>query len=441
MSANVSPGRHGRRGISRLQFTVALLSAVVLFLDGFDTQVVSYAAPMIAREWRLPPATLGPIFSSALVGLMVGYLALSPLSDRFGSKRIAVLSTAAFGLFTLATVAAGSLPELVALRFLTGVVLGAAAPAVVTLTDEYSPRHMRATFVLAIYCGFALGFVAAGFAAAELLPNHGWRSLFWIGAALPLLLCPVLVAILPESLAFLTRSGKPASQVAAMRRDAGLDTAEADSHLIPGSRPPAVFDFLREGRAPGTVLLWLVFAINLAAFYLLQSWLPTLLTRLHRDLATTAAATSLISAGGIAATFVIGPAMDRLGACRSLAMAYGAGAVGAALLGPALPAQAWQLYLASFCAGFCIAGGQKSAIALATLFYPLPVRSTGLGWALGIGRAGGIGGPVLAGLLLGAGWSPAGLFYVVAVGMLVAAAATVAIGNPRVSGLVQAGRI
>ena len=184
------------------------------------------------------------------------------------------------------------------------------------------------------------------------------------------------------------------------------------------------------------LLLWIVFAINLSAFYLLQSWLPTLLTGLHRPIDEVATATSLSTVGGIAAAFVVGPAMDRLGACRSLAVLYAAGAVGVALLGPALPAAMWELSVASFFAGFCVSGGQKSAIALATLFYPAALRSAGLGWAFGVGRAGGIAGPLIAGLLLGAGWTPTWLFHGVAVTLLAAALATIAMyGRPGFEGV------
>ncbi len=429
-----------RPGISGFQTTVALLSALVLFLDGFDTQAVNYAAPLIGQDLHLSRALLGPVFSAGLAGLMVGYLALSPLADRVGYKRIVVASTAAFALFTFATISAASLMQLIALRFLTGIGLGAAIPAVVALVSEYSPRRLRASFVLAIYCGFSLGFVAAGFAAAQLLGAYGWTSLFWIGAMLPLLLCPVLAAFLPESLDHLVRIGAPAVRIAAALRR--IDPALLADGLVPHgqlaapTRTGTVLDLLRGGRAVVTLLLWIVFAINLSAFYLLQSWLPTLLTGLHRPIDEVATATSLSTVGGIAAAFVVGPAMDRLGACRSLAVLYAAGAVGVALLGPALPAAMWELSVASFFAGFCVSGGQKSAIALATLFYPAALRSAGLGWALGVGRAGGIAGPLIAGLLLGAGWTPTWLFHGVAVTLLAAALATIAMyGRPGFEGV------
>ena len=175
-----------------------------MFLDGFDTQAISYIAPLIAKEWNLSRELLGLIFSSALTGLMAGYLVLSPLSDRFGHRRMLLASTFTFGLFTLTTVFAGSSTAIIALRFLAGVGLGAAIPSAVALTTEYTPQRLRATFVLVIYCGFSLGFIAAGVAASVLLPVYGWRSILWVGAAAPLTLAVLLLRYLPESLDVVT---------------------------------------------------------------------------------------------------------------------------------------------------------------------------------------------------------------------------------------------
>jgi AAHS family 4-hydroxybenzoate transporter-like MFS transporter len=411
------------RRVGAVQWGVVVLCALVMFLDGFDTQAISYMTPLIAKEWGLPRELLGPIFSSALTGLMVGYLLLSPLSDRFGHRRLILASTVAFGVLTLVTVAVTGVTELMVLRFVTGVALGAAIPSAVALTTEYSPKRLRATFVLVIYCGFSLGFVAAGGVAAWSIPMYGWRSMLWIGAVAPLMLAVAVFLLLPESLDFLVRTkADPRKVWRVLRRvDQELPQDGPDQFTTDiAETRSAVGSLFQSGRSFGTIVLWLVFGLNLAEFYALQSWLPTILTNLHYPLSTVALATSLTTIGGIVAAFAIGPAMDRLGAYGSLAVVYFAGVVFVALLGPAISAPSWVLLVAAFCAGFCISGGQKSVIALTAIFYPAPIRSTGVGWALGIGRLGGIGGPLLVGVLLGYQLSAESLFYAAAVPMLLA---------------------
>jgi AAHS family 4-hydroxybenzoate transporter-like MFS transporter len=189
------------RPVGAVQYGIIILCGLVMFLDGFDTQ-----APLIAKEWGLSREVLGPIFSSALTGMMVGYLVLSPLSDRFGHRRLIIIGTVTFALLTSITDWATSVTELIALRFVTGIALGATIPSAVALTTEYSPKRLRATFVLAIYCGFSLGFVAAGGLAAWIIPLHGWRSLLWIGAIAPLTLAVFAFIFLHESLDFLVRT-------------------------------------------------------------------------------------------------------------------------------------------------------------------------------------------------------------------------------------------
>jgi AAHS family 4-hydroxybenzoate transporter-like MFS transporter len=419
------------RRVGAVQWGVIVLCALVMFLDGFDTQAISYMAPLIAKEWGLPRELLGPIFSSALTGLMVGYLLLSPLSDRFGHRRLILTSTVAFGLLTLATVFVAGVTELMVLRFVTGVALGAVIPSTVALTTEYSPKRLRATFVLVIYCGFSLGFVAAGALAASIIPLYGWRSMLWVGAITPLALAVFVFVFLPESLDFLVRTkADPRNIWRVVRRvDQNLppDCPDEFTTEIEETRS-AVGSLFQSGRSFGTIALWLVFGLNLAEFYALQSWLPTILANLNYPPGTVALATSLTTIGGIVAAFAIGPAMDRLGPYASLAVVYFAGVVFVALLGIAISAQPWVLLTAAFCAGFCVSGGQKSVIALSAIFYPAPIRSTGVGWALGIGRLGGIGGPLLVGVLLGYHLSAASLFYAAAVPLLFAGALVTFLG-------------
>jgi MFS transporter, AAHS family, 4-hydroxybenzoate transporter len=412
------------KSVGLYQLAVIALCGMLMFIDGFDTQAISYMAPFMAKEWGIPRDALGPIFSSALVGLMVGYLLLAPLSDRFGHRRMLLASTILFSLFTLATTRATNVDEVVALRFMTGLGLGAAAPSAVALTGEYSPARLRATAVLAIYCGFSFGFVAAGGAAATILPAYGWRSLLWVGSLVPLGFAVALWIWLPESLLHMVRKGAETNRIwAALRKidprlpievPAGF-TTEAEV------KRNAVESLFRDGRATGTLLLWFVFILNLAAFYALQSWLPSILSNLDFSLDAVVLATSLMTTGGIVAAFIIGPAMDRIGAYASLAALYAVGVLFTVLMGAALSQPEWVLLTASFFAGFCISGGQKSAIALAAVFYPAPIRSTGVGWALGIGRIGGIAGPMLVQLLLHWKFSPEEILYAAAIFMLLTA--------------------
>ncbi|WKN55386.1 MFS transporter [Rhodococcus opacus] len=422
------------RPVSRYQYIVIALCGVVMFIDGFDTQSISYMAPHIAEEWGLSKQVLGPIFSAALAGLMVGYLALSPLSERFGHRRMILTSTVIFALGTLAAAWSQNVTELMALRFITGMGLGAAAPSAIALTGEFSPKRLRATFVLVIYCGFSLGFVAAGLVSGWLIPILGWRSVLVVGAVAPLLLLPALLRYLPDSLTSMINRGAEPNRIQAIFRkmDAALAvgpdiTYEAEKRTD-GQRTALRSLFTRD-RVLGTLLLWLVFVINLGEFYALQSWLPSIMTSLDYDMGTVVTATTLTTVGGIAAAFVTGPCMDRLGAYVTLGTVYVVGFAFVALTGVAFTAPLWVLLTANFFAGVCISGGQKSLIALSAVFYPTSMRSTGVGWALGVGRLGGIVGPIAVGAALGMGWSASAVFYAMSVPMLVAGAAVFLLGR------------
>lgn len=418
--------------ITAMQWTTIVLCGLVMFLDGFDTQTASYIAPAIAREWHVDRALLGPIFSAALVGLMAGYLLLSPLSDRFGHRRMVIWASLEFALATLACSFADSVTSLIAARFLTGVGLGAATPSAVALTGEYSPKRFRASFVLAIYCGFSLGFVAAGVATDVLLEAHGWRALLVAGAVPSFLLTPVLVAALPEAISTLSRRGAGAPGVGeTLRRlDPKLTAADLAVHGqdASGDARAPLRRLFSGGLAAGTLLLWGVFFVNLAEFYALQSWLPSILRDLDYAGGTVVMATALTTVGGIAAAVIVGPAMDRIDPYGALAALYAVGFLFTGFAGAALGGPPGMLMAAAFLVGLCISGGQKSVISLAALYYPSEIRSTGVGWALGVGRLGGIAGPLVVGFALTAGLSPQSVFYLLAVPMVIMAMAIAVMG-------------
>src|SRR5579862_8153137 len=200
------------RKIGRLHILVATLCAMVVLLDGLNTQVIGYLGPALSRDWRLPRTALGPIFSASLTGLMIGLLVIGPLSDKLGRKLAMVASTVLFGCFTLLTAGAHGVPDLLFYRLMAGIGLGGALPNALALTGEYCPARRRATLVVIMFCGFSLGSILGGGLTAALVSRVGWRPVFLAGGALPLLLTPILIAVLPESLPFLVAKGNKQEQ-------------------------------------------------------------------------------------------------------------------------------------------------------------------------------------------------------------------------------------
>src|ERR1700710_469173 len=194
--------------VGGFQFRLLLTCAAVLFLDGFDTQAIGYVPPPLAKECGLAQGAHGAVVSAGLFGLMIGALLFGPLADRIGRKKIIIFSTLAFGLGTLATAFVQDVNTLLAIRFLTGLGLGGAMPNTIALTSEFSPHRRRATMVMAMFCWFSVGAALGGFLAAGLIPYFGWRSVFIVGGAAPLLLAPFLALKLPESVRFLALTGR-----------------------------------------------------------------------------------------------------------------------------------------------------------------------------------------------------------------------------------------
>jgi AAHS family 4-hydroxybenzoate transporter-like MFS transporter len=419
------------RKIGRFQILVAVLCATVMLFDGLNTQVIGYLGPVLSKDWNLPRAALGPIFSASLTGLMIGLLIIGPLSDHVGRKLAIVTSTVLFGCFTLLTAGAQAVPDLLFYRLMAGIGLGGALTNALALTGEYCPARRRATLVVIMFCGFSLGSILGGGLTAALVSRFGWRPVFLAGGALPLFLAPILIAVLPESLPFLVAKGNKQERIIRLlRRIDPTFSATSDVHFVstqPRATGMPVAQLFRSGRALGTLMLWLVFFMNLMVFIFLQNWLPTVLTGSGLATETAILVSTLISVGGIAAGLTIGPLMDSFGPYPMLAVLYICGTILVVLIGfvsTSVPA----IIAITLGAGFSVSGGQKSVNALAVIFYPTAVRSTGVGWALGIGRVGSIIGPLMGGSLMARGWSNVNIFEFASLPMLCAAAVVIAMG-------------
>ena len=410
--------------VGRNQIWLVLMCAAVLFVDGYDAQAIGYVAPELAREWHLPRGALGPVFSAGLFGLMLGNLILSPLADRFGRKWIIIVSTFVFAIGTLVTTQAGTTETLLIVRFLTGLGLGGAMPNAVALTAEISPHRRRATMVMAMFCGFSAGAAAGGLIAAVLIPVAGWRSVFVLGGVVPVILAAVLVKTLPESVRFLALRGHQdvrIGQILGRLFKRNFDPETRFFVLEPELRSMPVADLFRQGRALATLLLWLVFFMSLLDLYFLSNWLPTVLNDLGAAVSVSALVGSMLQIGGLAGALVLGRFIDRF-SFGALAVTYALATVAVAAIGRSGGSIALAA-ISIFAAGFCIVGGQTAANAIAATFYPTAVRSTGVGWALGIGRIGSIIGPLAGGVFLARHLPAPDLFLIAAAAPLCAALA------------------
>jgi MFS transporter, AAHS family, 4-hydroxybenzoate transporter len=401
------------RPLSSFQKGIMVLIGGVVVMDGFDVQAMGFVAPALTQDWRLDPTALGPIFGAGLLGMLVGSMLLSILADRVGRRPVLVGSTTFFSLCMLGTAAAGSVQQLVILRFLTGLGIGGVMANAVALASEYSPQRQRASLLMWISCGFTGGAIAGGLISAALIPWGGWRSVFLIGGVLPLAIAAVMYWRLPESLLFLSlQQGAHDRLGPLLRRIApGIDPGR-DLHLTRPERVHgrgALTKLFHDGRALMTVLLWLVSFANLLNLFFLANWLPLLSTRMGFSSSTAVLMGTTLQLGGLIGAVFMGPLIDRLGFYRVLVPVFVIAGFAVATIGePSLSLP--FLYLVIFVAGICIVGAQPALNALASTFYPTEIRATGVGWSLGLGRVGAIVGPVVAAQLVALDWSSQALF-------------------------------
>ena len=418
-----------KRGFGRFQFLVALWCGFLVVIDGFDIGTTAYVVPVMAPQWHVSPAGFGPVFLSTLIGVLFGTLAAGPLADRFGRKRGAV---ATFGFFELTTLLVGAITPFIIVRFLTGLGIGALMPISIALTAEYAPTRIRTTMTAIMYLGFPIGVGTGGFIAAEVIHRFGWQSMFVIGGAIPLLLLPLAALALPESIRFLVVRGDRPGEVARLLNKltgSSVYTA-ADSYTIAEERTRGfpVKQLFAENRGATTALLWIAFFCNLLIIYSLNAWLPTVLKETGVPLDTTFRLTGSLSWGGVVSILLLGPVVDRLGATGVVTCLFTGAAiavVGIGWAGGSVP----LLAITIVAAGGCITAGQSFCNILAAGLYPTTMRSTGIAWALGIGRAGTMLGPIVGSLMLAAKMAPAAILYSTAIPAAVAAVAILLLGR------------
>ncbi|MDM8358563.1 MFS transporter [Pandoraea communis] len=389
---------------SGYQWLVLMLCFFVVAIDGFDTAAIGYIAPSLVQQWHIDRGSLGPVLSAALFGLAGGAIFAGPLADKLGRKTLLVLSVVFFGIASLATAFAQDLDTLTALRFLTGLGLGAAMPNAVTLISEYAPESRRAVIVNTMFCGFPLGASIGGFVASWLIPHFGWHSVLVLGGVLPLVLSVLLILCLPESVKFLVVRQKPIEHVRRiLSRISGESLSDVGEFTVNEAAPKragsAMSVVLSKQYGFGSVMLWLTYFMGLVIFYLLTSWMPILFKDAGFTIERAALITALFPLGGGIGTVLSGWLMDKFNAQKVVALGYALTAVLVYAVGQAM-GNIGLLVALIFLAGTAMNGAQSSMPSLAAMFYPTHGRATGVAWMLGIGRFGGIAGALLGAELM-----------------------------------------
>ena len=413
--------------VGRFQIGIGVACAVIAMIDGFDTQVIGLVAPEIAKAWNVAPAAFGPVFGASLFGGLLGGLFFGFLCDRFGRKPSLVVAMTFFGVLTLATPWTTTIAQLTVLRFLTGFGLGGAFPCIIALTSEYAPARLRASIVSWMFCGFPLGAIAGGLIAAFILPTTGWQSLFVMGGIVPLVLVPLVLLAMPESIRFLALRGRvPAIRhiLVSMRLDKAWN---GGLNPVLAIRAVPVTSLFRHDRAIGTLLIWWTLFLSLLMAYFLLNWLPLVARSTGIGLQGSVLAIAALNAGTVIGCVLLGPLANRQPG-PLLGGAYAAGAVSIALIGQS-GHSSLMLLTTSFAAGFFATGAQLCTIAFGAAFYETQVRATGVGWSMGVGRVGGVLGPIFGGLLIGAGVAAPTLFLLTGGVALCAAAAAWLMGT------------
>src|SRR5580698_9654017 len=406
------------------QWGVFVLCGLCLLMDGFDLQALGFVAPTLWREWAVPPVTRGYILSAALVGVLIGSLLFSMLADRIGRRPVLIGVTLYFSALTFMTARADTVNHLLIIRFLGGLGLGGIMPNAMALVGEYSPTRARVTAMMVVSNGFTLGAAFGGPIAAWLIPNYGWRGVFYFGAVTPLAIAVLMFFLLPESLQFLALRGHDKPQIARWlkRVDPTLTVGPSTEYVIPEEKKRGVpmVQLFNDGRALGTTLLWVVNFMNLLNLYFLSNWLPIVVSTAGYSNSIAVNSASVLQVGGVVGTLVLSSFVYKFGFTPVLTMSFALACLSIFAIGqPSLSLA--MLFVVVFLAGFGVPGSQAGLNALAATYYPTDLRSTGVGSGLGIGRIGSIVGPFVGGILLSRHWSARDLFIAAAIPALISA--------------------
>ncbi|PCN60666.1 MULTISPECIES: MFS transporter [unclassified Acinetobacter] len=374
---------------------------MIIIFDGYDLVIYGVALPLLMQEWALSAVQAGLLASTALFGMMFGAMTFGTLSDKLGRKKTIMICVAIFSGFTFLGAFASNPVEFGILRFLAGLGIGGVMPNVVALMTEYAPKRIRSTLVALMFSGYAIGGMTSALLGAWLVPEFGWKIMFYI-AIIPLVALPLIWKFLPESLMYLTNKKEIEQTRSIVQKISPSQQLNGDTEFVlnevtKGDEAP-VKALFQQGRMFSTFMFWIAFFMCLLMVYALGSWLPKLMIQAGYSLGASMIFLFALNIGGMIGAIGGGALADRFHIKKVLTIMFICGAAALILLGFNSPQIV--LYTLIAVAGAATIGSQILLYTFVAQYYPSTVRSTGMGWASGIGRIGAIVGPVLTGALL-----------------------------------------
>lgn len=385
---------------SSFHWGVLIWCLLIIIFDGYDLVIYGVALPLLMQEWSLSAVQAGLLASTALFGMMFGAMSFGTLSDKLGRKKTIMICVGLFSGFTFLGAFASNPIEFGILRFLAGLGIGGVMPNVVALMTEYAPKRIRSTLVALMFSGYAIGGMASALLGAWLIADYGWKIMFYI-ACIPFLALPLIWKFLPESLMFLTQKGQTTQVAEIVQKISPTQSISPQIQFVLNetSTNEAPFKALfQQGRTFSTIMFWIAFFMCLLMVYALGSWLPKLMIQAGYSLGASMLFLFALNIGGMVGAIGGGTLADKFHLKPVLSIMFTVGAIALVLLGFNSPQ--FVLYLLIAVAGAATIGSQILLYTFVAQFYPAAVRSTGMGWASGIGRIGAIVGPVLTGALL-----------------------------------------
>lgn len=385
---------------NRFHLSLLIWSFLIILFDGYDLVVYGTVVPVLIEKWNLTPVEAGAIGTYGLFGMMFGAILFGTLADRIGRKNVIAITFLLFSLFTFLCGFAETPTMFSTYRFLAGLGLGGIMPNVIALLTDYAPKTMRSMIVSIVLCGYSVGGILAPLLGIFLMPTFGWESIFWF-AGLPLVMLPFMYKQLPETASHLIRTGKKDQLIATLSKVSPELSFQQNDEFVElrgkETKVPIVGLF-QDKRALSTVMFWIAFFSCLLMVYGLNTWLPKLMIDAGYGLNSSLAFLITLQAGAIIGTLIIGRLCDKYSSKKMLVPMYASGAIALTLLG--FDGNSFIIYLLVAIAGAATIGAQNIVQAYVSQYYPPSVRSTALGMASGIGRLGGMLGPLLGGFLL-----------------------------------------